>query len=205
MSTAQRITDNHMLASMTVAHFSNHVAHASSPDDDDDDSDSDSGLPPPRRRVLSPDETADFTRAHYRALTLATESGPGRRIPRSGLDGLDLLSYLQMREAMSFMKTQCQIVTVHTVDRASPPPTTTTGVQGQFLSATAALFLELLDADLEALPGYPGEVVEEDWFARPFCYFCVADGYAGKSEGVARGVRMRDLLARIGDRGWYLR
>ncbi|KAL9069620.1 MAG: hypothetical protein Q9161_005419 [Pseudevernia consocians] len=127
ISTAQRITDNHFLASMTVAHLSNHVAHASPK----------TLTPTPTRvahsprRDLSPDETADFTRAHYRARTLATESGTGR-ILRSCLEEIDLLSYLQMREAMSFMKTQCKTTTLN-FDHASP---TGTMVQGQFVSAT---------------------------------------------------------------------
>lgn len=204
MTFAQRITDNHILATMTSAHFSACVSR--------DSFRPDKGLSP--RPHISPSETATFTRAHYRALTLATltssssdDSNAIGRIPRSFLDPLDLLSYLQLREAIEFMQTQCQSVTLN---YGTDPPT----VQLQFMSEATAQHLQLLDRKLQALPGWPGDVGEVWEVRRPFWYFCVEDGFGkeekkkgkgkGKSGWLAGEVKMAELLAVIGERGWYL-
>lgn len=95
------------------------------------------------------------------------------------------------------MRTRCRS---SSLDRATAPPS----FEPHFLTATASALLRLLQEDLEALSVYPRDVVGAGG-ARPCGYFIVGDGYGGEvGGGVARGVRVADLLALVGERAWYL-
>lgn len=193
MTIAQRVADNVTEASMTCAHFETCVVQASRQEHDDDDDDD--GIISPRDNISSR-ERADFTRAYYRAMTLQVTLSGDWTFPRTYLDSLSLLEYLQMSSATQFLASMCKS---SSVDYGTCPPTVRHGP----ISAETMAALTLLDCKLETLPAYP-----DDIGLRPVCgsfsYFLLSDGYMKNGEGAARGIRLAGLLASMGKAASYV-
>ena len=167
----QRISMNANLASRILQHYEARVIHAS-----------------PKRGItrgpLTSNERADFLRALYRAITLAAWGKRG--ISHSSLEPLDMLEYMQLREAMDFVNSW--------FNKRSDSNICITVLQPRDLAAAmsrTSLDLTLFHLDLMRLNFDHGDF--QCWSKVPFDYFTVADGYQAKA-GSERGALLADLL-----------
>ncbi len=137
------------------------------------------------REELTLKERADFLRAAYRAMILTCSNAYSPA--RSFLESLDMLEYMQMKEAMDFLcywfhkAPVCEIVR----DDFFKP-----GESALAVSWTQ-MDLLLFHLHLMHIPGHHEDFQEHE--SKPFGYFTVADGYQAKA-GSTRGERLADLL-----------
>ena len=166
ITTVQRISKNVDLATRVLTRFEVRALRASSP----------------KRTTLTPTERADFFRGLYRALTLAytiTIDRPG--LPQALLSPLDMLSYLQMEEAMDELNVFLE-EGVMTTDNFS-----TEWLDAGFAVSLAAQHLADFHVGMMKLPVNRAEF--EFWSRRRFGQFTLADGWQAKA-GTARGIRL---------------
>lgn len=145
---------------------------------------------------LTPTERADFLRGFYRAMTLTIEIAAYRDgIPQSFLAPLDMLSYLQMKEAMD-------VLNLHLNDGLISCEDTTRSLDTAMAVSSAALDLTLFHVDLMRLP-----VNRTDfgcWIRVPFGHYTLADGYQAK-EGSVRGTCLADLFQFVAHDSFFAR
>lgn len=146
--------------------------------------------------TLTPTERADFLRGLYRAMALSVTIAAYRRgIPQSFLAPLDMLSYLQMKEAMD-------VLNLHLNEGQISCDDTTRSLTTAMAVSSAALDLTLFHVDLMQLP-----VNRADfgcWIRVPFGHFTLADGYQAKA-GSTRGTRLSELSQFIGKDCFFAR
>lgn len=127
------------------------------------------------RDRLTPNERADFVRAAYRSMAVAVEAN-GRSIPHSLFESLDMLDFMQMREAMDFLNywfnkeiknPQNHNIHIETTDLAQAV-------------SQASHHLRCFHLDLMRLPVNHGDFRYGDSAPSDY-YFTVADGYQEKA------------------------
>ena len=147
-----------------------------------------------RRKELTRTERADFIRACYRAMTLAAEDRWG--IPRSVHESLDMLDYMQMKEAMTFLNLWFNCI------NASPDTRRRNNIHDieKFFDLARAISeasqrLWFFHVDLFDLMESRFDCVDFLlWGSRDLeHYHIVAEGYQKKA-GSARGMRLAELL-----------
>ena len=148
------------------------------------------------RGALTSVEGADFVRAAYRAMTLAASGQRG--IPHWLLERLDMLAYMQLREAVDFLNSCLHGGRTESKVAALFPRS----LDAFAAVSWASLDLTLFHLDLMQLPVDHGGF--RCWGKVPFDYFTVADGYQAKA-GSARGARMADLLPLLAGIGFFAR
>lgn len=175
IKTAQRISKNATLTSCILQSYEIRVVYDSA------------RMGVKRDELLMPNERTDFVRASYRAMTLAATAN-GRGVPHSFFESLDMLGYMQLREAMGFLRfwfdTETKNPQNHNLhleisDLAKAVP-------------HALKNLMFFHFDLMRLPVDLGEFRYGDSAPSDF-YFTVADGYQRKAVS-GRGAMLADLL-----------
>lgn len=146
--------------------------------------------------TLTPTERADFLRGIYRAMTLAVKIAAYRDgIPHPYLAPLDMLSYMQMKEAMDVLNLHLNNDLMSCEDGIRSLDTAT-------VVASAALDLTLFHIDLMQL-----SVNRADfgcWTRVPFGHFTLAGGYQAK-EGWVRGASLDELSQLSGYNSFFAR
>ena len=185
LTTAQRVSRNAIFSSRILKRFENRVVRESAR----------RGL---TRGALTSVERADFVRACYRAMTLAASGQRG--IPHWLLEPLDMLAYMQLREAADFVNI-C-LSSGRKESKAAAAEFPPRSLDAFAAVSWASLDLTLFHLDLMQLPVDHGGF--RCWGRVPFDYFTVADGYQAQA-GSARGARLADLLPLLAGIGFFAR
>lgn len=180
---AQRIWQNVELALRVLKRFEVRVGRAPS-------------LKRATGSTLTPTERVDFLRGLYRAMAFSVTIAAYRGgIPQSFLAPLDMLSYMQMKEAMD-------VLNLHLNEGLISCEDTTRSLDTATAVSSAALDMTLIHIDLMQLP-----VNRADfgcWTRVPFGHFTLADGYQAKA-GSTRGAHLAEFSHFIGNDCFFAR